>query len=106
MDPAWIVALVSLSTLVSGCLVWVIRWGWRVAVRITRFLDDYFGEPARAGVPATPGVMARLQNLEQSLNHVRDEMKPNGGNSMRDAINQVSSRIEQLEKQRAGREEK
>lgn len=47
---------------------------WRIFRRIDHFMDDWFGEPARPGVAARPGVMERLCSVERQLT-------PNGGNS-------------------------
>ena len=35
--------------------------------QIAWFLDDWFGEPAREGQPARPGVMERLEALEKAV---------------------------------------
>ena len=35
--------------------------------RIGQFLDDWNGEPARPGRDESPGVMARLKNVEETL---------------------------------------
>lgn len=52
---------------IVGTIVAVVAGVWRVgrrarrAIRFTEnFFDDWRGEPAREGVPATPGVMERL----------------------------------------------
>jgi hypothetical protein len=111
MDPAWLTAATALAAAVAGLAAWAIRWTWRVLTRITRFLDDYFGEPARDGVPARPGVMSRLQAVEESLAHVVAETRPNHGNSLRDVVAQTAqdvadmrSRMELFEHQRETRE--
>ncbi len=120
MDPAWITAIVALAVAVTGCAAWALRWGWRLVRRAAHFLDDYFGEPAHDGLPAKPGVMARLGGVEQLLAKVVAETTPNGGGSMRDEVARTArdvsdikheqvkmrGRIELFEVQRAGREEK
>lgn len=64
--------------------------------RIGHFVDDWIGEPARDGIPARPGVMARLENIEsdaaatnQRVGRIEHELKPNGGSSLRDALDRV-----------------
>lgn len=67
-----------------------VRWLLSALRRVNNFLDDWNGEPARPGVTATPGVMDRLARLESKVVEVRDEVKPNGGASMRDAVNRIA----------------
>ena len=90
LDPAWITAFLSLTLAVTGCIAWGLRWGWRALSRVTRFLDDFMGEPARAGVAERPGVMARLQSLTEEVTQIRAQVIPNGGSSLRDAVDRVS----------------
>ena len=91
LDPAWITAFLSLTLAVTGCIAWGLRWGWRALSRVTRFLDDFMGEPARAGVAERPGVMARLQSLTEEVTQIRAQVIPNGGSSLRDAVDRVSA---------------
>jgi hypothetical protein len=51
------------------------------------FREDWYGEPARAGVDPRPGVMERLKGIES-------ELRPNSGSSLRDAVNRLESRFE------------
>ena len=120
MDPAWLTALTALAVAVAGCLLWAVRHLWRVIRRVTHFLDDYAGQPARDGMAARPGFMARLVSVEESIAHLAGEMQPNHGTSLRDVVHQTAAdvaaikqdqasmraRIELWEQQRAGRERK
>ena len=99
MSAAWITALSSLLVALLALLGWAGRVVWRIASRTTRFLDDYFGEAPRAGQPARPGVMARLQALERTLADVRAETKPNGGHSMRDVMHRTAANVTDLQGQ-------
>lgn len=49
---------------IFGAILGVVRTGKRLA----HFLDDWFGEEARPGVAARPGVMERLERLEELAN--------------------------------------
>ena len=91
MDPAWVTALIALVSAVLGLVVWSVRWLWRVLSRTTRFLDDYFGEPAHDGLPARPGVMARLHAVEAQLGGIAAELHPNSGHSLRDEVQQMAT---------------
>ena len=51
------------------------------------FREDWYGQPARPGRDPEPGVMERLRKIEK-------ELHPNGGSTMRDAINRLDARIE------------
>ena len=120
MDPAWISATVAFTAIVGGFFAFCARWAWRLLMRIVRLVDDYFGEPARDGVPARPGVMLRLKSVEDSVQQIVRETTPNGGKSLRDTVNRtaldvadvkdgvlkLTGRVEQIERQRAQREER
>ena len=90
LGPAWITAALALAGAVVGCIAWGARWGWRIVSKIMRLVDDFLGEPARAGVPERPGVMTRLQDLTEEVAKVRAQVIPNGGSSLRDAVDRVS----------------
>jgi hypothetical protein len=66
---------------------------WRLFKGTQQFLEDWFGEPARAGHPARPGAMERLQSVETEVTSVKTialrsekELHPNGGGSLRDDV--------------------
>lgn len=93
LDPAWWTAVAALLTVCGGLLLWMFRHLWRMVRRITRFLDDFFGEPAREGLPAKPGVMARLASVETIAQKVAAEMTVDHGGSMRDAVNATAADV-------------
>jgi hypothetical protein len=93
---AWLTALATLAAVFGGVIIWGARKAWRVMSRTMRFLDDYYGEPAREGVPARPGVMARLQALDQAVAEVRAETKPNGGSNLRDVVHRTARNVDGL----------
>lgn len=68
----------------------------RVLARVDEFVDDWQGQPGRPGVPQRPGVMARLGGIEQRLSRVEHELQPNSGHSLRDAVNRIDDRTQQL----------
>lgn len=65
--------------------------------RFIHFLDDYFGEEERPGFDGRPGMQERLRNLEVEVKTISYEMKPNSGSSIKDAINRIEKRLDQLE---------
>lgn len=80
-----------------------------VIVRMARsqrqLLEDWCGEPSRPGVPERPGVMVRLERIEQAQIDARDvqsehgrqieqiwhEVHPNSGMSMRDQVTRIEA---------------
>lgn len=68
MEASQIAAVVSgaagLIVGVAAALTTVVRPILRGAKTLRDMREDYFGEPARDGVPARPGVMARLATNE------------------------------------------
>lgn len=89
--------LASLTGVVGGALgvvVAAIAVGGAVGRPLRRlsrqndeFREDWYGQPARPGRPAEPGVMERLVRIEK-------ELHPNGGGSLRDAINGLAVRLD------------
>lgn len=64
-----------------------VRRAWR---RLDDFLGDWFGEPARPGQSARPGVMERLARVEERT----AELKPAfGGSSLADAVNRIEEKV-------------
>jgi hypothetical protein len=57
---------------------------------LDRFTRDWFGEEARLGHKAIPGVLERLQKLENELSH-------NGGSSMKDSLKRVEDKIGEID---------
>ena len=75
-------------------VVWrAVRAVSHFAGRAVQFLDDWYGEDGRPGVAERPGVMQRLGDLEDGLRHLRHEVRPNGGDSLRDAVNLANRRL-------------
>lgn len=66
---------------------------------LEEFIDDWRGTPGRPGVAERPGVMVRLgtiegqtqviPELERRVARVEHELRPNGGASLRDAVDRV-----------------
>ncbi len=71
----------------------------KLVKRFIHFLDDYFGEEERPGFDGRPGMQERMRIIEQELKCVSYEMRPNSGTSIKDAINRIEKRLEQLERQ-------
>lgn len=63
--------------------------------KINNFIDDFAGEPARDGVAARPGVMARLERIEH-------EVTTNSGTSIKDAVKRIEANQEEMKKHLGG----
>ena len=112
---SWLpVQIVGVLTVAAG-IAWFLRTigipTWRSVRaffrRLADFLDDWFGEPARPGVPARPGMGERVQGLEEkmpgmeaalaenaeALAEVRYHVQPNHGGSAHDDL---TAKVEQI----------
>lgn len=86
-------------------LILLIRKAWPVVGRVKDFFDDWYGEPARPGVEARPGIREALTRLSTDQRKLREgqeklaaqvaavdfNVKPNHGSSAHD---QQARRIE------------
>ena len=127
MNPAWVASLTALAVAVFGLASWAARHGWHLLRSTYEFLIEWGGKPAHHGLPATPGVLARLQSMEQMIAQVASEVtrvametKPNGGSSLHDVMTRTEravdeiraeqakmrARMEQLETQRHDRDDR
>lgn len=85
MTPEQVAALLAGLAALGGLsgLGWrLVRAAWRFGRRIDDFLSDWFGEQARPGIPARPGVMERLQTVEKEVTY-------NDGTSLKDAVRRI-----------------
>lgn len=70
-----------------------VRKAWPLVRKISHFVDDWFGESARPGTAGVPGVLTRLAAIESRLARVEGQFSPNGGGSLRDAVNRVEAAV-------------
>jgi hypothetical protein len=96
---AWIGAAVAGVGILTAA--WrITRGAGRILRGLVHFLDDWGGEPGRPGKPARPGVIEQLADhsnrlgaVESRLSRVDNQLKPNGGSSLRDAIDRVEAAV-------------
>ena len=97
MDTKWL-ETISIGQAITWALMLATVWGfvakvWPILRDLVHSLDDLRGEPARPGVPRTPGIIERLTDVEQAvrdqgatINQINYHVKPNHGNSAYDAL--------------------
>ncbi|WP_424639937.1 hypothetical protein [Embleya sp. AB8] len=68
----------------------------RTGRRVETFMDDWYGEEGRPGVPARPGLMERVGGMEERLARMEHELHPNGGLSLRDAVDRTNRQLSRL----------
>lgn len=103
-----VLAVAVLVSAIIGAAFAVIRaagWVTHVLRRLARLVDDLIGEPPQPGLPAgrpgvldrlasieghVEGVMPRLEELERRLAAVEAQLAPNGGGSLRDAVDRLA----------------
>jgi len=109
--PAWITDLIPVTPWLAaiGVLVWVAVKVWPFLRKITHFIDDVAGEPARPGIPARPGLMERLGTVEEkqdeqsvslaqqsaALAVVQHEVTTNHGSSLKDAVKKLEKKFDE-----------
>ena len=112
MDPAWIVAAVSLATVLAAIFGWILRKIFRVLRLVVRFTDDYFGEPASSGRAERPGVMTRLDRVEKVIQDMSSRIQSNSkmvqeisaqvhvnsGHSLRDVVSRTEASVSDIQK--------
>jgi hypothetical protein len=91
----WGGAVTLAATIGAGA--WrALRGARRIERRVDQFMDDWWGQEARPGVPARPGLMERVSGIEQRLRGVEHELHPNDGASLRDAVDRANARLVHL----------
>ncbi len=72
----------------------VVQRLFRVWRRVSQFIDRVVGIPEQFGLPAQPGILERLDNHERLMQEMHHELHPNGGSSMRDAIDRTEHKLD------------
>ncbi|MCZ4604762.1 hypothetical protein O3S80_13625 [Streptomyces sp. Lzd4kr] len=97
VDRAVIWSVASVAIAGALALAWrMIRGVVRILRRMDDLADDWTGTPARPGVPERAGVMARLDQIEERVGTIEHELRPNSGQSLRDAVDRVDRRTRTL----------
>jgi hypothetical protein len=117
MDPLGIAVAIGVVGGAVGALVIF----WKATRRLFAFLDEVAGEPAQFGRPAKPGLIEKvdgialatggvvttqdamkvtqdehttqIQTLTGQMRNILHELYPNGGGSLRDAVDRLERQI-------------
>lgn len=90
-----------ITTAVVGAIgVLVFAWkiarvAWRGFRNLGHLIDELLGVEARGSRPAVPGWAARLDQIQGDVSKIRDQVFPNGGTSLRDAVDDVRHRFDE-----------
>jgi hypothetical protein len=85
-------------TLIGGgltILTGILYSFWKFTIAWNDFMRDWKGDSHEDGRAPIPGVIARLEKLENGLYKVRSEVSPNGGSSIKDVVNRIETRLEE-----------
>lgn len=92
--------LITWATVAAAAFA-AVKWVIPLGRKVSHFIDDVAGEPARPGVPARPGLMERVTSIEETqtkhgqvIDTVRHELFPNSGKSMRDQTNRMEQKLD------------
>jgi hypothetical protein len=98
MDPAWLVAAISLATVLAGLIALITRQAWKLGRRIWSFIEDWEGKPAEPehGRPEQPGVLKRLSVVEIGIADISHQVHLNSGQSIRDVVTRTETSVGQL----------
>jgi hypothetical protein len=105
----WSLGLVAVAA-AGALVVRAVRGVLRGARRLDELVEDWRGTPARPGVPARPGMLERMTAIEARtacmaeclddvgarVSRIESEVRPNGGSSLRDAVNRVDRRTARM----------
>lgn len=93
MNTAWILAAGAIATALLAITA-VAALVHRAVRPVRDFLEDWAGEAARPGIAARQGVMSRLQVMEDRLQRVEREVRPNGGKSIKDQVARIERALD------------
>ncbi len=105
MNQATQTALWLAAFLVAlGVIGRAVQWLWVTLSKVARLADGLLGEPSGPdGKPGRPGVLERMAAIEELMRAQDDrlrcleaQMRPNGGNSLRDTIDRIAAHSPEL----------
>lgn len=88
----WVLPVAGGISVLAGAILAIskgMKWVRATLRKAEAFFDDWSGEAARPGHDRVPGVLERIAVMEQRLKRVEAEVKPNGGGSLRDAVDRI-----------------
>ena len=124
MNVPDLTVITAVASAAVGAAGWAVKKAWPVVRKLVTFVNDVTGEPARPGFDGRPGLMERVQRIEESsaekakaigdlaqevhkaraqqleistdMAAVKAELTLNGGSSVKDAIVQIRRQVNAL----------
>lgn len=94
LDPTALLTWITCLATLSGLGIGMMKYGRR----IMQMVEDFNGTKVRPGVPERPGVMARLQTLDEQVAAVHTEVNYNHGTTIKDAVARIETDVKDLHK--------
>jgi hypothetical protein len=92
-DPTVLLAWLTCLGALGGIAITLIKYGRNYGRKIMQMVEDFNGTEERPGVPSRPGVMARLQTLDEQVAAVHTEVNYNHGTTIKDAITRIETDV-------------
>lgn len=87
-----IVVTVALFVIVMAVTTFAFKL-WPFISKLNQIAEDWTGEKARSGVSARPGIMERMQVIEEKAEDAAYNSKPNRGHSAHDTLMQSIDKL-------------
>lgn len=98
LETVWAAVAVAASAVtVAGAVGYATRRALRGLRKLGRLTDRVLGVPADGDTPARPGLLAQVDKLAADVAGLTAEMRPNGGSTLRDAVNRVEKKLGDVE---------
>lgn len=107
LDLGQILGIIVLVSSALAAVIFLAKTIGRAARRGSSFLDEVMGTPAEFGRDARPGLIEKVDHIATTQGEMRDtqdehtaqlqkilhELWPNGGGSMRDAVDRLERQV-------------
>lgn len=92
LNPAALIAALIVLIVAALLLARAARGVLPGLRKLSRFLDDWQGEPDRPGVPGRPGVMEQLSALREEQIRTRDGLVYTDGRPLKEVVGDIAAK--------------